>query len=228
MAMYACTIVSWVCCLQTTPLTRKMVRWTKSNFLVLLPECGKDHWDCTIVNYYIAHSQATMCKDTRLFSSFSFSLDKETLNVCCGDNFWSDFLHSIVLVVKVFQRQETQLSPHRNMQQEQRLLRICWTAWIVLPWVLQCMLSMVLQPFSSFAEHGLHTYTLPPPQLALVDSQKKGKHADSLGGEGFKSLLWVPVGRGEQHIVHSTSSLLKWAVVIVLVLDTEALRLIHR
>jgi len=27
-----------------------------------------------------------------------------------------------LLVVKAFQRQETQLSPHRNMQQEQRLL----------------------------------------------------------------------------------------------------------
>jgi len=39
--------------------------------------------------------------------------------------------------------------------------------------------------------------------------KKNGKHADSLGGEGFKSLLWVPTGRGEQQIVHSTSSLLK-------------------
>ena len=34
------------------------------------------------------------------------------------------------------------------------------------------MLSMVLQPFSSFAEHGLHTYTLPPPRWAHVDNQK--------------------------------------------------------
>ena len=59
--------------------------------------------------------------------------------------------------------------------------------------------------------------------------QPKKWEADSLGGKGgFKSLLWVPAGRGEQHIVHSTSSLLKWAVVIVLVLDTEALQLIHR
>jgi len=41
----------------------------------------------------------------------------------CGNNFWSAFLRSIVLVVKAFQRQEMQLSPARsNMQQEQRLL----------------------------------------------------------------------------------------------------------
>jgi len=28
----------------------EMVWWTKSNFLGLLPECGKDRWDCNIVN----------------------------------------------------------------------------------------------------------------------------------------------------------------------------------
>ena len=59
--------------------------------------------------------------------------------------------------------------------------------------------------------------------------QPKKWEADSLGGEGgLKSLLWVPVGRGERQIVHSTSSLLKWVTVIVLVLDTKALRLVHR
>jgi len=31
-----------------------------------------------------------------------------------------------------------------------------------------------LQPFSSFAKHGLHTYTLPPPWWAHVDCQKMG------------------------------------------------------
>ena len=40
-------------------------------------------------------------------------------------------------------------------------------------------------------------------QIAHVDSQKR--EADSLGGEGgLKSLLWVPAGRGERQIAHST------------------------
>ena len=85
-----------------------------------------------------------MREGARLFSSFTFWLDKGTLR--CDNNFWSDFLHLIVLVVKVFQCQETQLSRHRNMQQEQRLLTICRTTW------------MVLQPCSSFAKHGLHGF----------------------------------------------------------------------
>ena len=33
---------------------------------------------------------------------------------------------------------------------------------------------MVLQPFSSFAEHGLHVYTLPPPWWTHIDSQTTG------------------------------------------------------
>ena len=93
-----------------------------------------------------------MCEGTRLFSSFTFWLDKGTLR--CGDNFWSDFLHLIVLVVKAFQCQETQLSRYRNMQQEQRSLTICWMTW------------MVLQPFSSFAKHGLHGFK--PKKFDLV------------------------------------------------------------
>ena len=68
------------------------------------------------------------------------------------------------------------------------------------------MLSMVLQPFSSFAEHGLHTYTLPPPRWAHVDNQKM--ESRPMGSEGgFKSHLWVPMGRVERQIIHSTSLL---------------------
>jgi len=66
---------------------------------------------------------------------------------------------SIVLVTMVFQHQEMQLSPHRNVQQEQRSLTIRWTAWIV------------FQPFSCFTKHGLHTYTLPPPRWAHIDKK---------------------------------------------------------
>ena len=73
-------------------------------------------------------------KSQDCFPVLAFDLIKGTLRY--GDNFWSDFLRLIVVVVKAFQHQETLLSPHRNMQQEQRLLTICWTAWIVLPWVL--------------------------------------------------------------------------------------------
>ena len=31
---------------------KKKAWWRKSNFLGLLPECGKDQWDCKIINYY--------------------------------------------------------------------------------------------------------------------------------------------------------------------------------
>jgi len=33
---------------------------------------------------------------------------------------------------------------------------------------------IVLQPFSSFTEHGLHVYTLPPPWWTHIDSQTTG------------------------------------------------------
>ena len=97
-----------------------------------------------------------MREGARLFSSFSFWLDKETL--CCGDNFWSDFLRSIVLVVKAFQRQEMHFSSHRNMQQEQRSLTIRWMAWIVLPWVLYIIhgLFPALQSMAYMLTLSLH------------------------------------------------------------------------
>ena len=108
-----------------------------------------------------------MREGARLFSSFSFWLDKETL--CCGDNFWSDFLRSIVLVVKAFQRQETQFSPHRNMQQEQRSLTICWTTWIVLLWVLYYLWSCSLFPALQST-----AYTLPSTMMGSRRQPKKG------------------------------------------------------
>ena len=43
-----------------------------------------------------------MREGARLFSSFSFWLDKGMLH--CDINFWSNFLHSIVLVMKAFHR----------------------------------------------------------------------------------------------------------------------------
>jgi len=53
---------------------------------------------------------------------------------------------------------------------------------------------------------GSHTYTLPPLRWAHIDSEKMG--TDSLGSKGgFKSLLWVPMSRGEQQMVYNTSLL---------------------
>ena len=81
---------------------------------------------------------------------------------------------------------------------------------------------------SSFTEHGLHAYTLPPPRWAHVDCQKR--EADLLGVEGgwLQKPSMVLASRDEWQIVHSTSSLLNWATMIMLVLDMEALRLVHR
>ena len=116
-----------------------------------------------------------MREGARLFSSFSFWLDKAMLYF--GNNFWSDFLHSIVLVVKAFQHQEMQFLPHRNMQQGQRLLTICWTAWIVLPWVLYYPWSCSLFPASQSTAYML-TLSLywPPPRWAHVRQQKNNKN----------------------------------------------------
>ena len=213
-------------CAQTTSLMRKTVWWTKSHFLDLIWECGKDQWDCNTVNYYVAHTSLTSCDARRRKIVFSFWLDKGTLR--CGNNFWSTFLCSIVLFVKAFQCQETQFSPNRNMKQEQRSLTICWTAWHdgMNRLAMGTILSMVLQPFTSFAEHGLHS---PSTTMGSHRQSKNGKQ--TLWAAKEASIVfygYVPGGRGERRIVHSTSSLLKWIAVIVLVLDMEALRLVHR
>ena len=66
--------------------------------------------------------------------------------------------------------------------------------------------------------HGLAAFfqlrraRLTPSPSTMMGSlrQPKKRESDSLGGEGgFKSLLWVPSGRGERQIVRSTPSLLK-------------------
>ena len=107
-------------------------------------------------------------------------------------------MRSIELVVKAFQRQETQFSPPATRAE---------VAYNLLDGVNRLavgtiILSMVLQPFSSFAKHGLHSPSTPMGSRRQPRKQK----ADSLGGEGgLKSLLWVPAGRGERQIIHSTS-----------------------
>jgi len=76
---------------------------------------------------------------------------------------------------------------------------------------------MVLQPFPSFARDSLPALHSPSTTMGPVDCQKMG--TDLLGSEGgFKSLLWIPAGRGERQIIHSTSSLLKSVAIMVLVL----------
>jgi len=47
-------------------------RWTKSNFLGPLPECGKDQWHYNIVNYYVAHTLLTSCNVRRCKIVFQF------------------------------------------------------------------------------------------------------------------------------------------------------------
>ena len=136
----------------------KTIWWTKSNFLGLFPECGKDQWGCNIVNYYVAHTWLTSCDARRLFSSFSFWLDKGTLR--CGDNFWSDSLRSIELVVKTFQRQETQFSPQISQDYAARTEVAHNLLDGMNRLAMGTILSMVLQPFFNFAEYGLHAYTL--------------------------------------------------------------------
>jgi len=42
-----------------------MVWWSTSNFFGLLRECGKNQWDCGIVNYYVANTLLTSCNAQR-------------------------------------------------------------------------------------------------------------------------------------------------------------------
>ena len=133
------------------------------------------------------------------FPVLAFDLISER-TLGCGDNFWSDFLRSIALVVKAFQRLETQLSPHGNMQQEQSSLAICWTAWIV------------LQPFSS-----LHAYTLPPRRWTHVDRQKTGSRLVGRRRRLRKPSMGTRWRSGDRQMVRSTS-LPEWVAMIVLML----------
>ena len=77
--------------------------------------------------------------------------------------------------------------------------------------------------------HRAQLYTLSLHYDGLALTAKK-QEADSSDKGGFNSVLhvWAPTSSGERQMIHSTSSLLKWVAVIVLILDTEALWLVHR
>ena len=68
------------------------------------------------------------------------------------------------------------------------------------------ILSMVLHPFCPALQSRAYTFTLSLHHDGLAQTPKKWE-ADSLGSEGgFKNLLWLPLSRDKQQIVHSTSS----------------------
>ena len=63
---------------------QEMIPWMKSNFLSLFLKCGKDQWDCEIVNYYVAFSlqQYIFLISTRVFViPFWVGLEEAVLNV---------------------------------------------------------------------------------------------------------------------------------------------------
>ena len=144
--------------------------------------------EIAIITKNTLYSQAPMHKGARLFSTFSFWLDKWMLH--CGDKCWNDFLHLIMLV---FKNQEMQLSPHKNMQREPRSLTICWIhGWHVS--------SCSFFPASKSTAY-MHTIC-----RAHVDCQKR--ESDSLNSEGdLKCLLCYPRAgvSGRWYIVHLLS-----------------------
>ena len=76
---------------------------------------------------------------------------------------------SEVQVTKAFQHQEMHLSTHKEPAARTEVAYDLLDGMNRL--AMGTILSMVLQPFSSLAEHDLHTYTLPPPRWAHVDCQ---------------------------------------------------------
>ena len=154
-----------------------------------------------------------MHEGASLFSSFSFSLDKGTLH--CGDNFWSDFLCSIVLVVKAFQCQGMQLSLHTRTEVAYNLLDSMKHL------AMDTILSKVLQPFSSFTEHSLHS---PSTTMGSRRQPKQGKQIRWVAKEASKPSM----GTCGQGWAANCTQYIFSPVVIVLVQDMEAPRLIHR
>jgi len=67
----------------------------------------------------------------------------------------------IMLVVKAFQRQETVFT---SQEHAARTEVACNLLDGMNRLAIGTILFMVLQPFSSFTEYGLHAYTLPPPR----------------------------------------------------------------
>ena len=140
-----------------------------------------------------------MHEGTRLFSSFSFWLDKGTPTLHCGNK---RLLALNGASCEGFQHQET--------------------------WCHLTAKAEVAHNLLDGMNHLAAFFQLHKPRLSCVHSHSttmgscklpKKPEADSLGGEGgFKSLVCVPAGRGEQQMVHNMSSLLKWVTVIVLVL----------
>jgi len=87
----------------------------------------------------------------------------------CAGVVW--LLCSIVLVVKAFNvDQVMQFSPHRNMQQEQKVAYNLLDGMNRL--AMGSILSMVLQPFPSFAGHGSHS---PSTTMGSRRQPKSGK-----------------------------------------------------
>ena len=145
-----------------------------------------------------------MCEGARLFSSFSLWVDKGTPR--CGNNFWSDFLCSIALVVKVFNIRKCSCY----------LTGTCSKKWEVTYSLLDGMNR--LAAFIQLCKAWL-TCIHSPSTMVVSHRLPKKQEADSLDGEGgFKSLLWVPAGRGERQMVslHSASSVLNWVAMIML------------
>ena len=100
-----------------------------------------------------------MYKGKRLFSSFSFWIDKGNTAL------WRHLKR--LLAFDCARCEGFSMSGNTVVTSQKHAawtgsLTIWWMAWIV------------LQPFSSFAKQGLHAYTLPPPQCAHVDCQKPG------------------------------------------------------
>ena len=76
---------------------------TESNFLGLLPERGKNQWDCNIVNYYVAHFNRRLwcAKAQDCFPVLAFDLTRERYVVATTSEMTS-FARLYLLWVRVY------------------------------------------------------------------------------------------------------------------------------
>ena len=148
---------------------------------------------------HFTQAHAAMREGARLFSSFSFWLDA---------TLWQELLKRLRALdcasYKGFSTSENTAVTSKEHPARTEVAYNLLNSMNCL--AVGTILSMVLQPFSSFAEHGLHTYTLPPPQWAYVDSQKNGKQTRWAVKEASKPSM----GTHEQGWVANRTQYISW------------------
>ena len=155
---------------------------------------------------HFTQAHAAMREGARLFSSFSFWLDA---------TLWQELLKRLRALdcasYKGFSTSENTAVTSKEHPARTEVAYNLLNSMNCL--AVGTILSMVLQPFSSFAEHGLHS---PSTTMGSRRQPKSGKQTRWAAKEASKAFYGYPQAgvSGKSYTVHH---LLKWVAVIVLV-----------